>query len=49
MKNNIKFYEIETKTFFFDKKCSRNVKKEGFFWGILTNVKRKNPQSAYFL
>lgn len=31
MKNNIKFYEIETKTFFFDKKCSHNVKKEGFF------------------
>lgn len=48
MKNNIKFYEIETKTFFFDKKCSHNVKKEGFL-GILTNVKRKNPQSAYFL
>ena len=49
MKNNIKFYEIETKTFFFDKKCSHNVKKEGFFLDILTNVKRKNPQSAYFL
>ena len=31
MKNNMKFYEIETKTFFFDKKCSHNVKKEGFF------------------
>lgn len=44
----MKFYEIETKTFFFDKKCSHNVKKEVFF-GILTNVKRKNPQSAYFL
>ena len=27
----MKFYEIETKAFFFDKKCSHNVKKEGFF------------------
>jgi len=27
----MKFYEIETKAFFFDKKCSHNAKKEGFF------------------
>ena len=30
----MKFYEIETKAFFFE---------------ILMNVKRENPQSAYFL
>jgi len=30
MKNNIKFYEIETKTFFFGEKYSQNVEKEGF-------------------
>lgn len=44
----MKFYEIETKAFFFDKKCSHNAKKKAFF-EILTNVKRENPQSAYFL
>lgn len=31
MKNNMKFYEIETKTFFFDEKYSYNVEKGGFF------------------
>ena len=49
MKNNMKFYEIETKTFFFDEKCSYNVEKGGFFFCVLTNAKRDNPQSAYFL
>lgn len=44
----MKFYEIETKAFFFDKKCSHNSKKKAFF-EILMNVKRENPQSAYFL
>mgnify|MGYP000096171565 CR=1 FL=1 len=44
----MKFYEIETKAFFFDKNVRINAKKEGFF-EILTNVKRENPQSAYFL
>lgn len=44
----MKFYEIETKAFFFDEKCLHNVEKGGFF-GILTNIKRGNPQSAYFL
>lgn len=44
----MKFYEIETKVFFFDEKCLHNVEKEAFF-EILTNVKRENPQSAYFL
>ena len=42
MKNNIKFYEIETKTFFFDKKCSHNVKKEGFFGRKRTIVRTIN-------
>ena len=28
----MKFYEIETKAFFFDEKCSYNVEKGGFFW-----------------
>lgn len=27
----------------------RTMSKKKFFLGILTNVKRKNPQSAYFL
>lgn len=31
MKNNMKFYEIETKAFFFDEKSSHNVEKGGFF------------------
>lgn len=31
MKNNMKFYEIEKKVFFFDEKCLHNVEKGGFF------------------
>lgn len=27
----MKFYEIETKVFFFDEKCLHNVEKGGFF------------------
>lgn len=44
----MKFYEIETKVFFFDENVCIMSKKEAFF-EILTNVKRENPQSAYFL
>lgn len=29
-KNNVEFYEIETKTFFLGEKSSQNVEKEGF-------------------
>ena len=45
MKNNIKFYEIETKTFFFDKKCSHNVKKEVFFGHPDECKKKKSSKS----
>ena len=45
MKNNIKFYEIETKTFFFDKECSHNVKKEGFFGHPDECKKKKSSKS----
>ena len=45
MKNNIKFYEIETKTFFFDKKCSHNVKKE-FFFGHPDECKKKKSSKS---
>lgn len=48
MKNNMKFYEIETKTFFLTKNVRIMSKKEAFFY-VLTNAKRDNPQSAYFL
>jgi len=49
MKNNIKFYEIETKTFFFDKKCSHNVKKEGFFGHPDERKKRKSSKRIFFV
>lgn len=49
MKNNIKFYEIETKAFFFDKKCSHNVKKEGFFWHPDERKKRKSSKCIFFV
>lgn len=44
----MKFYEIETKAFFFDKNVRIMSKKKAFF-EILMNVKRENPQSTYFL
>lgn len=44
----MKFYEIETKASFLTKNLRIMSKKEAFF-SILTNAKRENPQSAYFL
>lgn len=40
----MKFYEIETKSFFFDEKCSYNVEKGGFFftfWRTRKEIIRK--------
>lgn len=45
----MKFYEIETKTFFFDKKCSHNVKKEGFFGHPDECKKKKSSKRIFFV
>ena len=45
----MKFYEIETKTFFFDEKCLHNDEKEGFFWHPDEYKKRKPSKCIFFM
>lgn len=45
----MKFYEIETKTLFFDKKCSHNVKKEVFFGHPDECKKKKSSKCIFFV
>lgn len=43
----MKFYEIETKAFFFDEKCLHNVEKGGFL-GHPDEYKKKKPSKCIF-
>lgn len=45
----MKFYEIETKAFFFDKKCSLNAKKKAFFEILTERKKRKSSKCIFFV
>lgn len=45
----MKFYEIETKVFFFDEKCLHNVEKGGFFWHPDECKMRKPSKCIFFM